>query len=164
MDFIKQLNNWVKGDVIQGKIMIGFVLFFLFPAVIISIRSQNILIKGMFIPLSLLLVINLTYGGYLLLTKTKTTKEIEMGYAKNAKQTLEKELASTEKSNKSYTTFKNIWASLIIISVLLYFISNKDYLKGLSLGFIFMFFALLAVDTHFHSRLKIYYSFLQKSI
>lgn len=71
MDFIQQLNNWVRGDVIQGKIMIGFVLFFLCPAAIISIRSQNALIKGMFIPFSLLMVINLTYGGYLLLTKAK---------------------------------------------------------------------------------------------
>ncbi|BAP31012.1 uncharacterized protein CHSO_1975 [Chryseobacterium sp. StRB126] len=163
MDFIQQSNNWAKGDIAQGQLMIGFVMFFLFPVIILSIPSHNVLLKGMLIPLSLLLVLNLAYGGYLLLTRTKNVQETQRLYDKNDQQTLEKELHDKEKDDKSYLVFTRIWASFVIISVVLYFLSGKDYLKGLSLGFILMFFGLLVVDTHFHSRLKVYYSFLQKA-
>ena len=54
MDLLKQTMIWIKGEVWQGKIMLFLGILFLIAFVII-IRSQHDLLRGMLIPLGLLL-------------------------------------------------------------------------------------------------------------
>lgn len=156
MDFIQQLQIWVKGDVTQGKMMLGTAIVLLLPVLIGIIRSSNALLQGMLIPAALLLVMNLGYGSYLLLSKPKALVQIETQFREDPEETMKHELAKAKKEDKSYGLSKSIWAVLMVISVVLYFVFTKNYYKGLALGLIGMFFGMLIIDALLHERAKQY--------
>lgn len=160
MDFGQQLQVWAKGDALQGKIMIGIglvlTLFLLF-----TLKGNNSLLKGMLIPLSLLAIINLGYGGFLAFSRPKHMQTTTELYQKQATQIIQKELNKSKKDNKNYSNLKPIWTALIVVSLGLFFLFAKEYYKGLSLGLGALFFGFLLIDTLLHQRLKPYLNTLQ---
>lgn len=158
MDFINQLHIWAKGDIVQGRWMVGLAILLLMPSLIIIIKSNNLLLRGMLLPIFLLVVMNLGYGGYLLLTKQKFVDQTEAKFREMPEKTLESETARLKTEDKSYTLLKYVWAVLLILSILFYFIIIKDYYKGIALGLIGMFFIMLLIDTFLHHRLNLYLS------
>lgn len=156
MDFIPHLQTWTKADISQGKWMIGIAFFILLPLCILLIKTNNSLQKGMLIPLCLLLVMNLGYGSYLLISKPKYVTESKEQFQLNAEGTIKNEVAKIKADDKSYTMTKYIWACLLILSVVCFYIFNKDYFQGLSLGFAIMFLGMLIIDVFIHNRLKLY--------
>lgn len=121
MDFTRHLQTWTKGDISQGKWMIGLAVFILLPLCILLIKTNNSLQKGMLIPLCLLFVMNMGYGSYLLISKPKYVAERTAQFQLNAEETIKKEVAKIKTDDKSYTMTKYIWAGLIILSVLCFF-------------------------------------------
>lgn len=156
MEFIQLLQTYSKSDISQGKWMIGIAILIILPACILIIRAGNSLQKGMLIPLVLLFLMNVTYGGYLLFSKPKHLEQTEKKFQFNPQETVASELAKIQAEDKSYTTTKLVWAGLLIVSVLCYFIFRKEYLQGLSLGFSLMFTGMLLIDVFLHTRLKSY--------
>lgn len=163
MDFIQQLQTWTKGEIAQGQVMVGIGTL-LIPVILLIIRSNHVLLKGMLIPLGLLLLMNLGYGGFLILTRPGKMQQTTAQFHQNPSQMLEKELAKVNGDSRVFATLKPTWAILVIVATLLYFILTRDYYKGLSLGLIGMFWTLLTLDTFFHSRLKIYLNAIQELI
>lgn len=84
MDFTLHLQTWTKGDISQGKWMIGLAVFILLPLCILLIKTNNSLQKGMLIPLCLLFVMNMGYGSYLLISKPKYVAERTAQFQLNA--------------------------------------------------------------------------------
>lgn len=162
MDFIQQLNTWAKGDLFQAKLMIAWIFIFCLPLIFYSIKTHHVFFKGMIIPLSLLILMLLGYGSYLLTTKGREIQKIETQYSENHQQTLKEEQAKANQNSKSYVMFKTIWGTLLLFSILFYFLLNGIYMKGLSAGCILLFLTLFITDTFFHARLKTYLSFLQE--
>ncbi|SHE76207.1 hypothetical protein [Pedobacter caeni] len=156
MDFIQQLQIWVKGDVTQGKMMVGTAIVLLLPVLIGIMRSSNTLLQGMLIPVGLLLVMNLGYGSYLLLSRPKALVQIETQFRKDPEKTMKHELTRAKTEDKSYGLSKSVWAVLMVISAVLYFVFTKNYYKGLALGLIGMFFGMLIIDAFLHDRVKQY--------
>jgi len=68
MDFIEYANSWAKSEVLQARIMIGVGIIVLI-AFIGIIRSENQLLRGALIPLSLLLLVLLGYGAFILYSR-----------------------------------------------------------------------------------------------
>lgn len=156
MDFILHLQTWTKGDIIQGKWMIGIAFFILLPLCILLIKTNNSLQKGMLIPLCLLFVMNVGYGSYLLISKPKYATERKAQFQLNVEETIKNEIAKIKADDKSYTMTKYIWAGLLILSVVGFLIFKKEYFQGLSLGFAIMFLGMLLIDVFLHHRLKLY--------
>ncbi|WP_261512163.1 hypothetical protein [Chryseobacterium paludis] len=163
MDFIQQFSNWTKGDLIQAKLMIAGIIIFCVPLIFYSTKTSDVFFKGLIIPLSILSLMLLSYGGYLLVTKGKEIQRVEKEYSKNHQLTLTKEYIKAKKDSKSYVIFKTIWVSLFILSIFLYLLFDSCYMKGLSFGFIILFLVLFMTDTFFHARSKTYLSFIQES-
>ncbi|MCS4304918.1 hypothetical protein [Chryseobacterium sp. BIGb0232] len=159
MDFI-QLQSWANGDAEQGKWMLSFsvLLVLLF---ILVLRSENTLLRGMMIPIFLLLVLNTCYGTYLVMNRIRYAAEINQKFKKDAQKTVAAEYRKTKNDEKSYTVFRIVWAMLTIISLILCFIFTADYYRGLSLGFTGLFFGLLCIDTFLHYRISLYFADLQ---
>jgi len=156
MDFIQNLQTWTKGDITQGKWMIGIAFFILLPFCILLIKTNNSLQKGMLIPLCLLFLMNVGYGSYLLISKPKYVTERIVQFELNAEETIKNEVTKIKVDDKSYTMTKYIWAGLLILSIVCFFVFNKDYFQGLSLGFAIMFLGMLLIDVFLHHRLKLY--------
>lgn len=163
MDFLQQLQNFTKGDMQQGKWMIGLAVVILLPLAFLLFKNSLSLQKGMSIPFFLLFIINVGYGGYVLYSKPKHLAETEQQFQANPPQTLDSELQKVKADDKSYSILKYVWGACAVIFIAIYFIISKDYYKGLSLGFAGLFFGFLLIDSFFHQRLKLYSEILQGS-
>ncbi|WP_347216340.1 hypothetical protein [Chryseobacterium sp.] len=162
MDFI-QLKIWANGDAEQGKWMLSASVVLLL-VIILMVRSENTVLRGMLIPISLLLALNTGYGTHLVINRIRYAEEINQKFKKNVPKTIAAEYSKIKNDEKSYTVFRIIWAMLIIISLILCFIFTADYYRGLSLGFVGLFFGLLCIDTFLHYRILLYCADLQSSL
>ncbi|MFT4646373.1 MAG: hypothetical protein ACI8ZX_002801 [Planctomycetota bacterium] len=161
MNFTDYIQTWAKGDLQQGKIMLAFgvlglvIQFFIF-------KSDHSMLKGMMIPLSLLVLIFIGYGSFLTSTRMNhATTNIE-NYQNNPQEVLQTALKKANTDNKNYTALKPIWGILIVVSISLFFVFTKDDYKGLSLGLLVLFLSALITDSLLHHRLKPYLEFLNQ--
>ena len=161
MDFIQQLQVWAKGDALQGKIMVGIGIVIAICLIFI-LRSDQSMLRGMLIPMGLLLVANLGYGGFLSFSRPNHIQSTIELYNQNPAQAVGKELAKAETDHKSYSALKPIWAVLIVVAIVLYFVLSSAYYKGLSIGLAGMFLGTLLIDGFLHQRLKPYLAVLRE--
>lgn len=110
----------------------------------------------MAIPVCLLFVVNIGYGGYLLYSRPKHVSLAEKQFQLSPKKAFDFELQKAKADDKSFSTLKYVWGVCTILFVALYFFISRDYYKGLSFGFALLFFGFLIIDSFFHQRLKIY--------
>ncbi|AZA77295.1 hypothetical protein EG347_07140 [Chryseobacterium sp. G0186] len=158
-----QLQIWAKGEIAQGKRMLSISVL-LILLVILALKSENTLFRGMMIPISLLLILNTGYGIYLVTNRVKYTEEINRQFKKDAAKTVAAEYTKVKSEKKNYTVLRMVWAASIVISIIFCFIFTKDYDRGLSLGCTGLFFGLLCIDTFLHDRLSIYFKNLESLV
>ena len=161
MDFIEYANSWVKSEVTQGKIMITIGLLLLIVVMGI-IKSENELLRGTLIPMSLLFVILIGYGGYILYSRPAHSKQSISLYQQSEKQGIEKEQIKHTNDNKTGKTLLKIYPFLMLVSILTLFFISKPYYKGMAIGFAVLFIASYIVDYGFVSRSDAFLTFLSK--
>ncbi len=160
MDFIEYTNTWAKSEVMQGRIMIGLGILLLLAFYGI-LRSQNELMRGMLLPLSLLLVTLIGYGGYILYSRPAHAKASIALYKQAREVAIEKEKEKHIKDNKvGNTLIKYVYPSLLLISALILLIVPSIYYKGMALGFSMLFVATYLIDHGFVSRSNAFLTFL----
>ncbi|NME70343.1 hypothetical protein [Flammeovirga aprica] len=159
MKLLEHTTTWAKGDIYQGKVMLCVGALFLI-AVIMILRSNHELLKGTLIPFSLAIVMLLGYGGFLTFTRNGHITQVESVYNESKMKAIEQEYAKAKKDHEAYSKLKPVWALLIVIALGLFFLFKTDYLKGLALGFIGLFFIALVIDTNLHYRLQPYFELL----
>ena len=160
MDLIQHTTNWVKGEVFQGKIMLGIGIVFLI-AFLMIIKNQHELLQGMLIPLALMLLIFFSYGGYQILVRPTHIDKVRKIHQENPQKAQKKEYDKAMKDHQIYSVLKKVWAVLIMLLVIAFFFVSSNYLKGLSIGFIGLFLTTLILDSILHYRLLNYLQFLK---
>jgi hypothetical protein len=159
MDFVQQLHAWIAGETAQGRIMVVAGILLSIAAVLI-LRSENVLLRGLLVPLALLVAMNLGYG-YVLVSRPATSLKVEAAYRQSQTQTVERELNKARKDERYYKSARPVWALLTAVSVLLFFVFSGNYCRGLSMGLTAMFFGALLIDSFLHNRLLAYIDALQ---
>ena len=159
MDFVQQLHAWIAGEASQGRFMMvaGTLLSI---AAFLILRSENALLRGMLVPLALLVAMNLGYG-YVLVSRPTTSLKVEAAYRQNQTQAVERELNKARKDEQYYKSARPVWALLTAVSVLLFFVFSGNYYRGLSMGLTAMFLGALLIDSFLHNRLLVYIDALQ---
>ena len=155
MDLIKYTQEWVRGEVLQGKIMVAMGLLFLI-AVIFILKGDHQILRGTLIPLGLVLLMLLGYGGFQIFGRPAHVTKVDTLYQENPDKAVLQEYNKALKDDKTYSRFKPIWAVLLVVSVILFFVFTGNYLKGLAIGLMILFLSLLTLDTILQDRLKIY--------
>lgn len=155
MNLLEHTTNWVEGEIVQGKIMfvlgvvvlIGFITIF---------RSNSALLRGMLVPIGLILLILFGYGGYQIFGRPPHLNMVTDLIEKNPKQAIEQEYKKAEKDDSTYTMLKKVWVTLIVVSAFSYLFFSSNYLHGLSIGLVGLFATTLLVDSILHQRLLSY--------
>lgn len=160
MDFIRHLHVWVIGETAQGWVMVVAGSLMSIAALLI-LKSDNALLRGMLIPVALLVAMNLGYGS-VLLSRPATSLQIEASYRQSQKQTVERELEKAKNNEKYYRSSGPAWALLTAGSVLSLFLFRGNYLRGLSLGLAAMFLGALFIDSFLHNRLLVFIEALRR--
>ena len=83
MDFMKQLQIWANGDASQGRVMV-VVGILLSIAAILILRGDNPILKGMLIPMGLVILVNLGYGGFLAYSRPQHITKTQELYSQNS--------------------------------------------------------------------------------
>ncbi|MEM1215132.1 MAG: hypothetical protein AAGJ82_05585 [Bacteroidota bacterium] len=160
MDFIVYSNTWAQREVTQGRIMIGVGIILLF--VLYSIfRSQNELLKGSLLPLSLLLVILVGYGSYILYSRPAHSKKSIALYEQAKTEAIEQEKFKHINDNKAgKALMRYVYPSLIILAALALLLISTPYYRGMAVGFILLFASTYIIDNGFVSRSDAFLVFL----
>jgi len=160
MDFIEYSQTWAKSEVTQGRIMIGIGILLLF-ALISIFRSQNELLKGALIPLSLLTLVLVGYGGFILYSRPAHSAQSISLYQSNKAEAIEKEKEKHINDNKAgKTLMKFVYPGLILLSAIGLFLLPSPYFKGLALGIIVLAVSTYIIDNGFVTRSDAFISFL----
>lgn len=160
MGFLEHTAIWVKGEVLHGKVMtlLGMVLllccFFIW-------RNGNELLKGMLIPISLVVLITVGFGAVLITARPKHLQKLEIASHTNLQEVYEKEKARAFKDQNAYPKFYITWAIMLMGALIFFFLSVKLYYKGLALGILFLAISALIIDTIMNERSKSYYHALE---
>lgn len=161
MNLIDFTTTWVKAEVLQGRIMLIIGVLVLVAAIAIF-RSEHTLLRGMLIPIGLIVLILLGYGGFQVTSRPSHIDKVSQLYNEAPEKALEQELTKAQNDDKTYKTLKKVWVVLIVISALLFLVFSSLYLKGLSIGLIALFLTGLMLDSTLHYRLQIYLEQLEK--
>lgn len=160
MDFIEQTNLWVKSEVLQGRIMVGLGVLLLIVFIAIF-KSQNELLKGTLIPFSLLLLVLIGYGSYILYSRPAFANESIAQFETSKEQAIAQARAKHINDNKAGDTLiKYVYPTFMLIAVIALFIIGAPFYKGLALGAILLFVATYIIDTGFVSRSNAFIAFL----
>lgn len=152
MDFVHQLEFWEKGELLQGKIMIGWGILFLI-AFIWIFRSQNEFLRGALLPLALLMLVLIGYGGYILQSRPAHTKQSIALYRESKEEAIVKEIEKHTNDNKvGKTLIKYVYPTLIIVSALVMLLTSNFYYRGMAIGFVLLFVTAFIIDNGFVSR------------
>lgn len=151
MNLTHILQIWLKGELLQGKVMITVGILLLF-AVIGIFRSQHELLRGSLIPLILLLTVLIGYGGYILQSRTAHVEQSTAMYKTSSVDAVKKEIEKHRSDNKAGNTLMKIYPVLAIIAIIAVMLLPSVFYKGLALGLAFMFLSTYVIDYGFVSR------------
>lgn len=161
IDLIKQTSEWAMVDAIQGRIMLAFG-FILAVATFFILKGENPILKGMLIPIALVTLLSIGYGGFLTFNRPnhapKTAEIAKISIADAVNQ----ELVKARRDDKNYTMIKRVWPVIVAVCALLLFFISKDYYQGMLIGFVGLGFYGLLIDTMLHHNLKPYLNTLIK--
>jgi hypothetical protein len=161
MDFIQHTSQWVKGEILQGRI--GFSIGILLAIAFLYFANfQQSFYKGMILPFIILQLILLGYSSYQMVMRPKHTATVEKLIIVSKAKALSAELEKSQKDDKVYSKLRPIWGGLFVVSLVLFFALSNDLFKGMSLGFVIFFIVAYIFDTVLHFRLKAYLSALQE--
>lgn len=155
MNLIEHTSQWAHGDAIQGRIML-FVGILAIIAAVAIFRSDHTILKGMLIPIALFAAAYSGYGGFLAFSRDGHYQNVKAVYAENPQQAIDQELEKAQRDNKAYSMAQRLWPILMVAALLMFFFVQRDYLRGLSLGLMGLFFSILILDVFLHHRLKPY--------
>ena len=160
MNFLQQLEIRAKADAMQGKLMVVAGIVALVSSILIF-KGENQILKGMLVPLGLLALVGIGYGGFLGYSRPIHIVKAQETYQTNSEQAIVQELEKAERDNKNYTMIKKMWPVLIAVGALLLFFFHGDYARGLLVGLLVLFVFGLVVDTFLHQHLKPYIELLR---
>jgi hypothetical protein len=113
------------------------------------------------IPLSLLLLIFIGYGSYILYSRPAHAKEIISLYEQSKEEAIAKEKTKHINDNKTgKTLLRFVYPVLMIVSASVLLIVPGTYFKGMALGFVLLFVSTYIIDNGFVSRSEAFISFL----
>lgn len=159
MELINHTTQWVKGEVLQGRI--GFSIGVLIAIAFLYFANfQQSFSKGMILPFIILQAILLGYSGFQMAMRPKHIEKVSQEIQANPKNAVQMEIEKSKKDDKVYSMIKILWAVLFVVSLLLFFVLKNDFGKGMSLGFVIFFVIAFIFDSLLHFRLKMYLSAL----
>ncbi len=163
MELNDHVIAWVKGEVLQGKIMLVFASALLIMLVFI-LKGDHDFLRGMAIPLGLIVLLIGGYGAFQVIARPGHASMVSKLMNEDPQLAIQKEYEKAMKDDKAYSTLKPIWAVLIALSVGLYLYFSAYYFKGLSIGLMGLFMSVLILDSVLQYRLDVYLKALKSMI
>lgn len=152
---IEHTNTWAQGDIAQGKLMllVGAIALL---ATIFAWKSGGELLRGMLIPMVLIVLIATGYGGFMQIGRVAYVKDLAERYENDPEGSRAAEIARVQNDCKNYRMMNYIWSAFFVAGVALVFIAGSGTWKGLGLGLIVLSAVGFVLDNFLHERAAVY--------
>lgn len=156
MDLLKHTISWVQGDIMQARVMLIIGLLLLIAYVFIW-KSSDAMLRGMIIPLSLVLLLLIGAGLAFPSARKKQLQKVELSIKENPDQAIKLEKERILKDKNAYLKFFIVWSIIITAGIVLFFLTQSPYSKGLALGILFFALSAFMVDGFLQQRSANYF-------
>jgi hypothetical protein len=161
MELINHTIQWVKGEVLQGRI--GFAAGILIALAFLYFADfEQSFYKGMILPMIILQLVLLGYSGFQMIMRPKHIEKVSQEIQLNPATVVNMELDKSKKDDRIFSIIRIVWAGLFVVSLILFFIFKSEFFKGMGLGFVVFFGIAFIFDSFLHYRLKTYLTALQQ--
>jgi len=129
MTFIQYATAWSKSEVTQGQIMVGIGVLVL-VALVGILRSENELLRGSVIPLTLIVIAGIGYGGYVIYSRPAHVKTSIAAYKNSKEEAVKLEIQKhITDNNAGKSLLKYVYPTgLILAALALLFVPGGYYL------------------------------------
>lgn len=153
MEFSQAFQDWVKGELLQAKLML-FIGTIILLCVIYSFKSNDQFLSGLTSPLVLTVVALIGYGGFIIPDRNKRLSKIEIELNKEAAQIISEEKKKIEEGIATCKITIKVWGVIVIAGIILFLLFSNSYYKGLAIGIIILGLSLLLIDVFIDNRAK----------
>lgn len=145
----------------QGRIIVGIGIV-VSIALVLIFRSEHALLRGAMIPLGVLALLLVGYGGFILYSRpAHSAQSIALYESSPAEGVANEREKHINDKNAGKALMKYVYPSLVILSALaLLFLAKVEY-RGGALGCIFLFASTYLIDYGFVSRSDAFLAFLE---
>ena len=156
MELLQHIQEWVKGELAQAKIMITIGIIIL-VAIFYIYKSSNAIVNGTLIPVGLIIIALLGYGSFMFHDRNKRLSLIQKEYEQTSSISFDTEKTKIEEGIASCKITIRVWYALIVIGIGLFFFFTQPYYRGIGIGIALLGITLLLVDVFIDKRAKILY-------
>lgn len=161
MDFLDYTEKLYSGDLFQAKVM-AVLSIALFGAIVIVLKGNDMLFKGMVIPVFVIATLYGVYSGYKIWTHSTRLATVTELYQANPSAVIAEE---SQKAEKGIAEFKAVinrtWPIIMVLGLILFVFITKDFVRGIGLGLmVFSLFATIG-DLALQKRLEVYLLVIQ---
>jgi len=157
---LKFTTEWVKGEVMQGKMMIILGVLIAVASYFIW-KSSDEFTRGLLIPLILVMLICLGYGANLFWGRPAKLNTLTTEFQNNSTGVIQAEKERLQKEAATYSMTTKAWAVLAVVGLLLYFFLSSAYYKGVGIGVLLFGLTALLTDIFLSRRVATYLEQIQ---
>lgn len=152
---LQHTAKWVSGEVVQGKVMLAVGILLLLACVFLW-QSASALHRGVAIPLAIVMLVNLGYGGYILKARPALLAETEQVSQEDVTTAIDSEKERAANEIKAYASLKYVWIGLAIVSGLSLFFFTPSFVYGIALGMLILAVSGMTIDSFLMNRISQY--------
>jgi hypothetical protein len=158
MEFIQHSINWVKGEILEGVIVVSFGILTLISSILFWRFGKTLTTKGMIIPLLVIGIFYFIAASVSIYINQQRIPQYEEKYQENPAGFIESERERTEGFMKIYIYSYVIATVMIFTGLILFLFIGGANFKGIGLSLILMGLSLLCIDYFSKERAIIYHN------
>lgn len=155
MRFDESLDNWIKGEVFQGKLMIVIGLLLL-AVLVVVLRGDQSFLRGLALPLLLSVAALIGYGSFQLFSRPVLQQNLVEQSRQTPQKTVQGQVDKSRKDDATYRMLLRGYAIAGIIALAAFALLQNEFYRGISLGSAALFVSLSMIDSLLRHRMLSY--------
>lgn len=157
MDFFQNTIDWIKGELLESKLIIAFGLSTVLIGVLFWKLGSTPSAKALLLPFLIVGGIYTSIGGNMLLSNQKRMIAMQLSYQKNKTDFIENEKKRVEDFQYQYKISKIVATVCFTLTLFLFWYAKNPNWQGVAIGTGLFGLAGLIVDYFSEERAFIYY-------
>ncbi len=164
MNFYENTLVWIKGELLEGSLVILFSSMTLILGGLFWKFGVSATSKSLIIPMLIIGAIYMSVGITLRTSNTKRMAEFPAQYEANATEFIKAEKERVEAFQYQYNISKAVATAFFIATILIFWLTKSPTWQGIGIGLSYFALAGLVIDFFSEHRAKVYYESILQAL
>lgn len=164
MDFIQHTIDWCKGEILTGKVILGFAVLAFIVSLLLKKVGNTSFSGAMVIPMLVIGLLLAGTGAYLIIANKNRIEVFQQEYAKDKIAFIKAEKERTASFIKGYPLTMMIAGIVVFIGLICYLFWGGTWGRTLGLTAIVLGSAILFIDHFSEERALLYYEHILNAL